>query len=82
MIRKIGGRAHQQVFVHRYVAIDMAMSLSPNFKAVIISIFDKMLTGRTTDAENEINQIRSGTMIVDHIKKNRPDIKIDGLDFI
>jgi transcriptional regulator CtsR len=61
MIRKIGGRTYQQVFVHRYVAIDMAMSLSPGFKAIVISVFDKCLNGTFTD--NDRSAMLSGVKI-------------------
>ena len=67
MIRKIGGRTYQQVFVHRYVAIDMAMSLSPGFKAIVISVFDKCLTGTFT--ENDRSDMLSGVKI-EEVKLN------------
>ena len=65
MIRKIGGTGrYQQVFVHKYVAIDMAMSLSPNFKAIVISIFSKEI--------NHIISVTFSVFTVSTSSKSRP----------
>jgi len=49
MIRAIGEQRNKKLFVHECVAIEIAMGLSPNYKAIIISIFRNFIRGNKDD---------------------------------